>query len=66
MTMDVMEKLTDYYRKASRLLAQDKRLDPMDGPVGQLEEEENSGKRGVDTADDGTRLCVMSSAGHHM
>ncbi|KAJ0115135.1 hypothetical protein J7T55_001544 [Diaporthe amygdali] len=65
-TMDVMEKLTDYYRKAFRLLMRDKRLDAVDCTVGQLEEEESSGKRGVDTTGDGVRLCVVPSAGHHM
>lgn len=66
MTMDVMEKLADFYRKTLRVLVRDKRLDAVDGSVGQLGERQTNVQQGMDTAVDGVRLCVVPSAGHHM
>lgn len=66
MTMDVMKKLTGFYRQSFRMLKRNKKLDEVDGPVGQLEEAEDGVKRGVDTYGDGVRLCLVPSAGHHM
>lgn len=66
MTIDVMEKLAGFYRQSFRLLKLNKRLDAIDGLVGQLEEEEDSVKLGVDIYGDGVRLCLLPSVGHHM
>lgn len=66
MTMDIMEKLAGFYRQPLRSLMRDKKLDAVDGPVGQSEDAEKSSKRGVDTDADGVWLCVVPSAGHHM
>lgn len=66
MTMDVMEKLAGFYRHSFRLLKSTKKLDAVDGLKGQLEEEEDSVKQGMDIYGDGVRHCLVPSAGHHM
>lgn len=66
MTRDVMDKLADFYRRPLRLLSRNKKLDAADGSSHQVESEESSVRRGMDTDGDGVRLCVVSSAGHHM
>lgn len=66
MTMDVMEKLADFYRQPLRLLSRNKKLDAADGSSNQVEAEESSVRRGKDTDGHGVRLCVVTSAGHHM
>lgn len=66
MTMDVMEKLAEFYRRPLRLLLRNKKLDAVGDSSDQVEAEESSVRRGMDTDGDGVRLCVVRSAGHHM
>lgn len=66
MTTDVMEKLADFYRQPLRLLSRNKKLDAADDSSDQVETDESSVRRGMDTDGDGVRLCVVPSAGHHM
>lgn len=66
MTMDVMEKLADFYRQSMRLLLRNKKLDAADGSSDEVEAGESSVRRGMNTDGDGVRFCVVPSAGHHM
>lgn len=61
MTVPIMEKLANTYRKAYTSLVQQKRLDATDDAVTPI-----SGDGGLDTAGHGVRLAVVPGAGHHL